>query len=158
MPCRKINRFGKRTKKTFSKNGKIPGGLLHGPAYESADVSDASYPDGWSTLQAIATMKKMNAEGKPFFMATGFKKPHLDFIAPKKYWDLYKKKISNWLTMRRNLMEVPLQVFTALSNFVPVMASRKRDQLALNFQKHFFMLTMPVRHTLMPRLDYYSIT
>jgi len=26
---------------------------------------------------------------KPFFLGLGFKKPHLNFIAPKKYWDLY---------------------------------------------------------------------
>jgi iduronate 2-sulfatase len=71
--------------------GKVPGGLLHGPAFEKADVSDHTYSDGYSTLQAIETMKKMKATGKPFFMATGFKKPHLDFIAPKKYWDMYKR-------------------------------------------------------------------
>ena len=71
--------------------GMIPGGLLHGPAYESADVSDATYSDGYTALQTIATLKKMKATGKPFFMATGFKKPHLDFIAPKKYWDLYDR-------------------------------------------------------------------
>lgn len=76
----------------IDKYGKIPGGLLHGPAYEMADVTDATYSDGYSTLQAIETMKKMKATGKPFFMATGFKKPHLDFIAPKKYWDIYNKK------------------------------------------------------------------
>ncbi|MCM8530327.1 MAG: sulfatase [Lentisphaeraceae bacterium] len=75
----------------IKKYGKIPGGLLHGPAYESADVPDASYTDGYSTVQAIATMKKMKATGKPFFMAAGFKKPHLDFIAPKKYWDMYNR-------------------------------------------------------------------
>ena len=71
--------------------GKIPGGLLHGPAYECADVNDHDYGDGWAALQAIETMKKMTATGKPFFMAAGFKKPHLDFIAPKKYWDMYSR-------------------------------------------------------------------
>ena len=31
----------------------------------------------------------MKKQGKPFFIACGFIKPHLPFYAPKKYWDLY---------------------------------------------------------------------
>ena len=84
--------FKKNRADLLKQYGKIPGGLLHGPAFEKADVNDHDYPDGWTALQAIETMKKMNAEGKPFFMAAGFKKPHLDFIAPKKYWDMYKRE------------------------------------------------------------------
>lgn len=64
-------------------------GLVHGPAYEFADVPDAAYRDGFNAQVAIATMKKMAAEDKPFFMGLGFYKPHLEFVAPKKYWDLY---------------------------------------------------------------------
>jgi len=67
------------------------GGLVHGPAYESADVSDETYPDGHSARLAIETLKD-HLEKKPeqpLFLALGFKKPHLHFIAPKKYWDLY---------------------------------------------------------------------
>jgi len=66
-------------------------GLAQGPAYECADVPDASYEDGYNTVAAIATMNEMLATNpdKPFFLGLGFKKPHLNFIAPKKYWDLY---------------------------------------------------------------------
>ncbi len=68
-------------------------GLGQGPAYECADVSDATYQDGYNALVAIKTMKEMLAENpnKPFFLGMGFYKPHLDFIAPKKYWDLYNR-------------------------------------------------------------------
>ena len=67
------------------------GGLVHGPAYESADVPDHIYGDGYNTQLAIATLQdhlKQKSE-TPLFLAIGFTKPHLDFIAPKKYWDLY---------------------------------------------------------------------
>lgn len=66
-------------------------GLGSGPAYESADVPDHTYADGYNTELAIATMKDMLKEGdKPFFLALGFMKPHLNWVAPKRYWDLYK--------------------------------------------------------------------
>lgn len=65
--------------------------LIKGPAFENADVPDQTYEDGYHTDLAIATMKEMLAKdpSKPFFLGLGFKKPHLNFIAPKKYWDLY---------------------------------------------------------------------
>ena len=65
-------------------------GLGSGPAYESADVPDHAYIDGYNTVLAIAAMKEMAERGdKPFFLALGFMKPHLNWVAPKKYWDLY---------------------------------------------------------------------
>lgn len=69
------------------------GGLVHGPAFEDADVPDHLYDDGLQTELAIATLrdhleKKPN---QPLFLGLGFKKPHLNFMAPKKYWDLYDR-------------------------------------------------------------------
>lgn len=65
-------------------------GLGMGPAYENADVPDQSYIDGWHTDLAIATVKDMVEKGQqPFFMGYGFHHPHLNWITPKKYWDLY---------------------------------------------------------------------
>jgi iduronate 2-sulfatase len=64
-------------------------GLSSGPAFENADVPDHAYPDGYNTLRIIKTMKQMAAEDKPFFLAMGYHLPHLNWCAPKKYWDLY---------------------------------------------------------------------
>ena len=65
-------------------------GLGSGPAYEFADVSDNAYIDGFNTDLAIAQLQNLvKNKDKPFFLALGFNKPHLNWTAPKKYWDLY---------------------------------------------------------------------
>ncbi|NNM29866.1 MAG: sulfatase [Akkermansiaceae bacterium] len=84
------------------------GGLVHGPAYEGADVPDHAYGDGFNTRLAIATLKDHLArnpargpgQAKPLFLALGFVRPHLNFIAPKRYWDLYDRKDLKLATQR----------------------------------------------------------
>ncbi|WP_407929806.1 MULTISPECIES: sulfatase-like hydrolase/transferase [unclassified Lentimonas] len=75
----------------FAKYGEVAKyGLAMGPAYECADVPDNTYIDGYHTDLAIETLKEMVQEGdKPFFLGFGMNKPHLNWVAPKKYWDLY---------------------------------------------------------------------
>jgi len=60
-----------------------------GPAYEWAEVPDSAYIDGYNTEYALRKLGSYKKGGKPFFMAVGFHKPHLPFVAPKKYWDMY---------------------------------------------------------------------
>jgi len=67
---------------------------LHGrglkrSASESADVDDGVYLDGIVCDAAERAIENLAAEEKLFFLAVGFRKPHLPFCAPKKYWDLY---------------------------------------------------------------------
>jgi iduronate 2-sulfatase len=62
-----------------------------GPAMECADVPDNTYQDGVCAEEGIKLMNQLKEKGKPFFLAIGFVKPHLPFVAPKKYWDLYKR-------------------------------------------------------------------
>jgi arylsulfatase A-like enzyme len=59
---------------------------------ESADVPDNAYNDGANTLQAKDILSQLSKTEKPFFFAVGIAKPHLPFISPKKYWDLYKRE------------------------------------------------------------------
>lgn len=65
------------------------GNRKRGPAYESADVADEAYADGVLANRAIADLRRLKSKNHPFFLAVGFFKPHLPFIAPQKYWDLY---------------------------------------------------------------------
>lgn len=76
--------------KMIAKYGEVAKyGLAMGTAYENADVADNEYLDGFNTELAIATMKEMATNNKPFFLGLGFNKPHLNWTSPKKYWDLY---------------------------------------------------------------------
>ena len=59
------------------------------PPYECADVGDDFYDDGKNTIEAIATLRRMATQEKPFMLTLGYWKPHLPWNAPKKYWDLY---------------------------------------------------------------------
>ncbi len=60
-----------------------------GPAWEAPDVPDNALADGATADKAIQVLNEI--KDRPFFFAVGFLKPHLPFVAPKKYWDLYRK-------------------------------------------------------------------
>ncbi|HRD82010.1 MAG TPA: sulfatase [Saprospiraceae bacterium] len=87
------------------------------PSVESADVSDEAYQDGVYAREAISRLKKLKAGGKPFFLAVGFQKPHLPFVAPKKYWDLYDRD------------KIELAPFRALAKGTPQIAYHNFGEL-----------------------------
>ncbi len=62
-----------------------------GPSTEMADVPDDNYTDGMRATRAAQVLGDLARDKKQFFFAVGFAKPHLPFVAPKKYWDLYQR-------------------------------------------------------------------
>ncbi len=64
---------------------------ISGPATEACDIPDNAYHDGGVAHTAAKRIREFVTQKKPFFLAVGFVKPHLPFIAPKKYWDLYDR-------------------------------------------------------------------
>jgi iduronate 2-sulfatase len=60
-------------------------------AFAIAEGGDDDQMDGQIALAGMELMKKLAVDKKPFFLAVGFKKPHLPFFAPKQYWDLYQR-------------------------------------------------------------------
>ncbi len=58
-----------------------------GLSHEAPDVDDDILQDGQIAARGIQALREL--KDKPFFLALGFLKPHLPFIAPKKYWEMY---------------------------------------------------------------------
>lgn len=60
-----------------------------GRAFVVSDKTDDELPDGATAAEAERRLATLARDGTPFFLAVGFAKPHLPFVAPKKYWDLH---------------------------------------------------------------------
>jgi arylsulfatase A-like enzyme len=57
------------------------------PSWDSPNVADNALPDGQAAEAAVAALGELRAQR--FFLAVGFLRPRLPFIAPKRYFDLY---------------------------------------------------------------------
>ncbi|SCX99659.1 Arylsulfatase A [Nonlabens sp. Hel1_33_55] len=87
------------------------------PSTEGADVPDNAYQDGLYTQTALAKINQLEEGDKPWFLGVGFQKPHLPFVAPKKYWDLYDRD------------EIELAAFQQLSEGTPEFAFHSFGEL-----------------------------
>jgi arylsulfatase A-like enzyme len=68
------------------------GGWAYGHSTESFDAPNSEFYDGAQTELALDTLQRLKEERQPFFLALGYYRPHLPFVAPKKYWDLYERE------------------------------------------------------------------
>lgn len=80
------------------------------PATEALEVPDTAYRDGRITERAVDAILRSKEKGQPFFFAVGYWRPHLPFVAPKPYWDLYQ------------LEDIPSPVSTTAPENVPAIA------------------------------------
>jgi arylsulfatase A-like enzyme len=73
----------------LAENRELATGQKRGPAYESADQPDDLYPDHQICDKTLDDLRRLAKQETPFFLACGFYRPHLPFVVPQKYWDLY---------------------------------------------------------------------
>lgn len=59
----------------------------HGPS----GLTDEQHKDGKNARQVISWLKDRTYGDKPFFIALGIQKPHVPFLAPQKYFDMYPR-------------------------------------------------------------------
>jgi iduronate 2-sulfatase len=86
------NRAIVRAKVEASKNVPQKPGVKvrnYGPPFESSEVPDNTFHDGALADMAVEALGRLAKKDQPFWLGVGFIRPHLPFVAPKKYWDLY---------------------------------------------------------------------
>lgn len=80
---------GRQAKGKGRNQKKDEDGVTRGAPFQISPLDDDDLGDGQVAQKTIADLRRLKEKGQPFFLAAGFFKPHLPFIAPKKYWDLY---------------------------------------------------------------------
>ncbi len=83
------DKFLARVKKNPDDSDQWTKYFVRGLATEAPDVSDDLPGDGQVAVAALTKLREIHGKPQPFFLAVGFMKPHLPFVAPKRYWDLY---------------------------------------------------------------------
>lgn len=59
--------------------------------WRAAKGGDDDQPDGQIASQAVRLLEELGAGG-PFFAAIGFNRPHTPYVAPERYFELYRLK------------------------------------------------------------------
>lgn len=60
-------------------------------AVRAIDAPAGKFIDGDINQRGIELLRKMAADARPFFLAVGYKKPHLPFAVPSGYFDWYDR-------------------------------------------------------------------
>lgn len=101
--------------KPVPQNGK-DAPFFRGPAFEAVDCGDDDLVDGNIAAEGVRALGDLaKRPDQPFFLAVGFLNPHVPWVSPKKYWDLYRPE------------EIRLPDNQFLPKNAPVYAARSGD-------------------------------
>jgi len=97
------------------------------PLWQATHNKDEAEPDG-RTARRIVQLMEQNKD-KPFFIAAGFHKPHIRWIAPKKYFDMYPPdKIQLPQEPADDRQDIPNVALNRNANFASITNAQSRRQ------------------------------
>ncbi len=121
-----------------AQGGKGQGGGAAAIQWQATNNKDEDEPDG-RVARRIAQLLEQNKD-KPFFISAGFHKPHLPFVAPKKYFDLYPpEKITLPPGPADDRKDVPEIAFTRGPGDDTLAGDKKRQAIAAYYACVSFM-------------------
>ena len=62
------------------------------PGYGPSGLNDDQHRDGRNSRKVVEWLDNKSYGDKPFFITVGIHKPHVPFIAPQKYFDIYPRQ------------------------------------------------------------------
>ena len=78
------------------------------PGYGPSGLKDKQHRDGRNARKVVDWLDKKSYGDKPFFITVGIHKPHVPFIAPQKYFDLYpQQKLKFELSPQNDWNDIP---------------------------------------------------
>ncbi|MCR9198554.1 MAG: sulfatase-like hydrolase/transferase [Planctomycetaceae bacterium] len=101
---------------------------LRGPATAAPELADNQLLDGARTDLCIEDLQRLARADAPFFLAMGYIRPHLSFVAPKKYWDMYDPEKLPVLRQQKQPVDAPpyaLANNSEVSHYVDMMEMPK---------------------------------
>jgi uncharacterized sulfatase len=82
--------FGKKPPKDqILQSDKSTGPKGHSFEWDILKTPDAEMPDGVVARRTVSKLQELSAAQKPFFIGTGFRRPHAPYAAPKRYFDMF---------------------------------------------------------------------
>lgn len=98
-------------------------------AFERGDLPDDTYRDGKIAELACEQLRQIGE--RPFFLAVGFWRPHLPFLAPAKYWDRYDRsqlKLPENFSAPNSVPQIALHDSRELKGYGPDPAALSADE------------------------------
>lgn len=90
-------------------------------SWQAFDAPDDAIQDGKAANLAIEAMRRL--KDRRFFLAVGFQKPHLPFVAPRRYFDLFPPesiKLAGENALPKNVPQIALHPWTELRGYTDI--------------------------------------
>jgi iduronate 2-sulfatase len=126
-----------RLRQNYTGTGDEPTGDDGKLTFEKLDLPDEDTGDGVVAREGSAIIDQQARAGKPFFVAAGFRRPHLPWWAPRKYFDMYPPaKMRPPFAPANDLDDIPP---IALTRIEKLPDNEKREFLAAYYASVTFM-------------------
>ena len=118
-----------RDKTDENKIIRLKGSLGSGMSYLIADGTDEEQTDGMVATQAIKWLEQNR--DRPFFIAAGFFRPHVPYVAPKKYYDMHPLASIVLAPQHPDVSKVPADALASTKPFPFLGATPEQQRLAI---------------------------